>query len=53
MVLLSRLFSLVSLVVLYGFDWLARMQSKKKKVLDKISDPDIPAEKFEFQAYEN
>ena len=53
MVLLSRLFSLVSLVVLYGFDWLVRMQTKKKKVLDKISDPDIPAEKFEFQAYEN
>jgi len=52
MVLLSRLFSLVGLVILYGFDWLVQLKTKNKNVLEKISDPDISAEKFEFQAYE-
>jgi len=53
MVLLSRLFSLVGLVILYGFDWLVRLQKKNKSVLEKIPDPDISAEKIKFQAYEN
>ena len=53
MVLLSRLFSLVALVILFGFDWLARMLKKNKSVLEQISDPAISTKKFKFQAYEN
>lgn len=53
MVLLSRLFSLVSLVILYVFDWLVRLQTKNKSILKKISAPDISAEKFKIQAYKN
>ncbi len=52
MVLLSRLFSLVGLVILYGFDWLLRLKKKNKSLLEKASDHDISAERLEFQAYE-
>jgi uncharacterized membrane protein YbhN (UPF0104 family) len=53
MVLLSRLFSLIGLVILYVIDWLVRLHTKNKSVMEKISNPEISAEKFEFQTYEN
>ncbi len=53
MVLLSRLFSLVGLVILYGFDWLARLSKKNESALENISDPDFSTEKVEFQAYKD
>lgn len=53
MVLLSRLFSLLSLLILYSFDWLLQLQKKNRRILDNISDPDISTENFEFQTYDN
>ena len=53
MVLLSRLFALIGLVVLYGFDWVAHLQKNDKSALDEISHPDISTEKIEFQAFKN
>jgi uncharacterized protein (TIRG00374 family) len=53
MVLLSRLFSLVSLVILYVFDWLVQFQTKHKSVMEKIPEPDLSTKKVELQAYKN
>lgn len=53
MVLLSRLFSLVSLVILYGVDWLIKGQKKHGSLLEEITDPNISSEKLEFQIHEN
>jgi len=53
MVLLSRLLSLVSLVVLYSFDWVVRLQTNKKSALAKISDSPVSAEELEFQPFDN
>jgi hypothetical protein len=41
MVLLSRLFSLVSLVILYGFDWVVQLRNENKIVLEKIPEPEL------------
>jgi len=45
MVLLSRLFSLVGLVILYAIDWLIRLHKKNKIVLGKIPEPDFSTKK--------
>lgn len=53
MVLLSRLFSLVSLVILYGFDWLARLQQKNTTVLEKVIAPNLNDKPLELKVTEN
>jgi uncharacterized protein (TIRG00374 family) len=53
MVLLSRLFSLVGLVILYAFDWLVQFKIKQKTILEKIPETDLSTKDVELHAYKN
>lgn len=53
MVLLSRLFSLLSLLILYGFDWLFRLLKKDDTSFEPISNIDFAADGMKLPTAKN